>query len=193
MPRPHDIADIVRDEAERQVRWRLWSCLNGCVIQVFIAAILLVIVGFIVVQMFFGVDVVHRIRVIVRPEVEIVEEIDEHEIDERGHEGGGIWSGHAPFTCGGNASMELRGARASLPGQIAIIAEGNCALTLVDVEVSAETAVLARGNARVNVHGDSTLQGDRFAVEAQGNSEVNAYGATVLGGVDVKGNASFNQ
>ena len=190
MPMHDDIADIVREEAERSIIWRFWSCLNGCIIQLFIGLILLAILAYVAFLLVFGGELQNVREVVERPKVE---ETGEGEEVERRRPSNGVWSGNAPFRCGGNASMEVRGAQASLPGQVAIIAEQNCELTLVDVEVSAETAVLARGNARVNVHGDSTLQGDRFAVEAQGNSEVNAYGATIVGGVDVRGNASFDQ
>jgi hypothetical protein len=185
MPTQRDVADIIRDEAERQVRWKLSSCLSGCVLQVVVSVILLVVVGLVVLQAVFGYDVAGVVRRIVDPGVEVTV------VEEPG--GGSVWSGDAPLVCGGNSAMEVRGAQASLPGQVAIVAEQNCSLTLIDVEVTAETAVLARGNARVVIKGDSTLQGDRFAVEALGNSEVVARGVTLLGGVDVKGNAGLVQ
>jgi hypothetical protein len=89
------------------------------------------------------------------------------------------WDGKSPFTCGGNDSVTLTGVKASL-SSTAITANGNCTLTLSNVDITAPTAIEANGNANVTVTGGS-LNGSTYAVKANGLAKVNMTGTTVTG------------
>jgi hypothetical protein len=89
------------------------------------------------------------------------------------------WDGKSPFECGANDNVTINGVKANLSAT-AITAGGNCKLTLVNVNVTAPTAIEASGNAVVNVTGGS-LNGSTFAVHAGGLAKVSMTGTTVTG------------
>jgi len=64
--------------------------------------------------------------------------------------------------------------------ETAISAGGNCVLTLVNVDVTAPTAIESNGNAQITVTG-GTLNGSKFAVKADGLSKATMTGTKVTG------------
>lgn len=89
------------------------------------------------------------------------------------------WDGKTPFTCGANDVVVINGATANLPGT-AITANGSCNLTLVNVDVTAATAIEAGGNAAVTVQGGK-INGSTAAVHAGANAKVTLSGTKVTG------------
>jgi hypothetical protein len=89
------------------------------------------------------------------------------------------WDGKSAFSCGGNDAITITGVKANL-SETAITAAGNCVLTLVNVDVTAPTAIESTGNAQITVTGGS-LNGSKLAVKADGLSKVTMTGTKVTG------------
>jgi len=90
------------------------------------------------------------------------------------------WDGAAPFVCKGTDTVTLDHPVAHFDAGVAVTAEGNCTLTLVEPDLSAPTALLTRGNAEVSVRG-GTLSGTEAAIRAEGLSKVTGTGVAVDG------------
>ncbi|MBW2254173.1 MAG: hypothetical protein JRI25_06185 [Deltaproteobacteria bacterium] len=90
------------------------------------------------------------------------------------------WDGEAPFVCKGNDVVTLDHPDAHFEDGVAVTAEGNCALTLIEPNLSAPTALLARGNAEVSVLG-GTLRGTDAAIRAEGLAKITGSGVSVEG------------
>jgi hypothetical protein len=101
------------------------------------------------------------------------------------------WDGEAPFTCGGVDEVKLKGVKAKLDGQTAVTVNANCRLELVDVEIDADVAVLARGNGVVTVKG-GRLAGAKSAVVAEANATVTGKGVEVSGATHATGHARID-
>ena len=86
------------------------------------------------------------------------------------------WDGKSTFTCTGNDALTLTGVKASA----GITADANCALTLVDCDITAPTGIDASGNAKITVTGGS-INGSSFAVKATGLAKVTLTGTKVTG------------
>jgi hypothetical protein len=89
------------------------------------------------------------------------------------------WDGKSPFTCSGGDVVTIKDVKAKLTGT-AITANGACALTLVNVDISADTVVEAGGAAKVTIQGGS-INGTAFAVHAGAGSTVDLKGTKVTG------------
>ena len=99
------------------------------------------------------------------------------------------WDGTTPFVCTGGKNMRLSNVTASK----GITANANCVLELVNVNVTAPTALSALGGAQVTVKGGS-LTGTIAAVSALGSgTKVTLQGTTLsgpkksLGGAEITG------
>ena len=90
------------------------------------------------------------------------------------------WDGKKGFTCGGNKHLRIKGVKAKLGSGTAINAGGNCRLELVDVTITAPTAIKAGANAVVTVKGGA-VTGKQFAAKALGNSKIEFSGTKVTG------------
>lgn len=100
----------------------------------------------------------------------------------------GSWDGASPFVCKGNQDLTLRGVRARLDSGVAITAQGNCKLTLIDLDVEAPVAVKGEGNAQITVQG-GRLKGETAAVQATALSKFKLTNVAIEGKVDRKGAA----
>jgi hypothetical protein len=92
------------------------------------------------------------------------------------------------FLCGGNETRTFTGRAFTVSGGTAIIAGGNCELTLNDCAVSAATGISAGGNAKIVLNG-GTLNGAVNSLSLGGNANVDVRGTRVSGPVSKGGNA----
>lgn len=99
------------------------------------------------------------------------------------------WDGKSAFTCGGSDAVILTGVKANL-SSTAITTMGSCALTLVDCDITAPTAIDAGGSSSVTVTG-GTLNGSAFAVKAGGSANVTLAGTKVTGKTRSLGSAKI--
>lgn len=162
MLHPEDIVDRVQDRLVHEARWQVSSCLTSIVIWAFVGLILLMILGLVAYKIWAG------------------GYLESTASGPRGarQAAGATWDGQSPLLCKGNDRMTVRGVRAALPGQRAVVAQANCQLTLVDVTIEAKEAIVSQGNAKVVVQGGA-LRGD---LKAQGLSSI-----TVEGGASHEG------
>lgn len=103
----------------------------------------------------------------------------------------GDWDGKTPFVCKGNEVVALSGMDVKLGEGPAVLAKGNCVLTLHGMTIDAPVAVRSEANAEITVNGGK-LVGSKNAVEAAGNSKVHLVGTAVNGNVDRKGGAKVD-
>lgn len=96
--------------------------------------------------------------------------------------------GSMPVVCTGNQSVRLKGVQMRFPDAAAVVASGNCHVTLENVTIEAGTGILASANAHVKVEGGS-VTGTDAAVIASANAHVSFSGTTVKGPVQASGNA----
>jgi hypothetical protein len=96
--------------------------------------------------------------------------------------------GSMPVVCAGNQSVRLKGVQMRFPDAAAVVASGNCHVTLENVTIEAGTGILASANAHVKVEGGS-VTGTDAAVIASANAHVSFSGTTVKGPVQASGNA----
>ncbi len=89
------------------------------------------------------------------------------------------WDGKTPFTCGANDVVTFKNIKANVTGT-AITALGNCSVTLVDVDITADTGIEAGGNGSV-VMQKGSLNGSTLAVHATAASKVTFTGTKVTG------------
>jgi len=87
-----------------------------------------------------------------------------------------FWKGKSTLNCGGNMVMNLDGKKVDLNGT-AIIAGGNCHLTLKNCTFKATTPIIAGGNAKVTIEG-GTFTGSSDALSVGGSARVTIKGAT---------------
>ena len=71
---------------------------------------------------------------------------------------------------------------------MAITAQGNCKLTLIDMDIEAPVAVKGEGNAQITVQG-GRLKGKTAAVQATALSKFKLTNVSIEGKVDRKGAA----
>ena len=100
------------------------------------------------------------------------------------------WDGKTPFTCTGDQKVTITGVTAHLTGT-AVSALGSCQLTLVNVDVTATTALEASGSAVVTVRGGK-LNGSAHAVQALGSAKVTLAGTRVTGKTQALGAATIS-
>jgi hypothetical protein len=101
------------------------------------------------------------------------------------------WNGTSPFECGGVDVVKIQKVTANLPNGTAIRAGGNCQLTLVDVDVTAQLPIDATGNAKVTVTG-GRLKGAPDAIVAGANASVSVAGTTISGKARASGNGKIS-
>jgi hypothetical protein len=99
------------------------------------------------------------------------------------------WDGKSPFTCAGSDAVTISGVKANL-SSTAITTTGSCALTLVDCDITAPTAIDAAGASSVTVTGGS-LNGSTFAVKAGAAAKVTLAGTKVTGKTQAQGAAKI--
>jgi hypothetical protein len=97
------------------------------------------------------------------------------------------WDGKKTLTCAGNDEVKVEGISAKLDA-FAVVASGNCKLTLVNVDLTAATGIEAEGNAVVTVQGGS-ITATAAAVRAVGNAQVHFTGTKVSGKTEKLGAA----
>ncbi len=98
------------------------------------------------------------------------------------------WDGTKPLTCV-SKNMKVVGTTATLASGTAIRATGNCKLTLMNVNVSAPTALSVSGASLVIIEGGS-LTGSKVAISALGKkAKVQIRGAKITGKVNKIGGA----
>lgn len=90
------------------------------------------------------------------------------------------WDGKSTFSCSGNDAVKLEKVKASLAGETAIKASGNCRLDLVDVDITSKDGIEALSNAVVTVKGGS-VNASGTAAKALGNAQVVFQGTSVTG------------
>jgi hypothetical protein len=90
------------------------------------------------------------------------------------------WDGKKGFTCGGSKHLRIKGVKAKIGSGTAINAGGNCRLELVDVTITAPTAIQAGANAVVTVKGGA-VTGKPVAAKALGKSKIEFSGTKVTG------------
>jgi hypothetical protein len=100
------------------------------------------------------------------------------------------WDGKAPYACGGNDNVLIKGTTASLSAGPAVAAGGNCALELDGVSITAPEGISAMGNAKIVVKGGS-VKSTGNAIMAMGNATVDVQGATVSGKTNAMGAAKI--
>jgi hypothetical protein len=86
------------------------------------------------------------------------------------------WDGKAPFTCGGNEVVTLTGVNATA----GVVADMNCVVNLVNVNINAPVAITANMNSKVNVTGGS-VTGTTHAAVANMNGIITFSGTKVTG------------
>ena len=102
----------------------------------------------------------------------------------------GKWDGKTPFTCSGGDVITIKDVKANVTGT-AVTATGGCALTLVNVDLTAETGIESRGSASVTMQGGS-INGTTFAVHATAASVVDLKGTKVTGKKEAVAAAKIN-
>jgi hypothetical protein len=90
------------------------------------------------------------------------------------------WDGKKGFTCGGSKHLRIKGVKAKIGSGTAIHAGGNCRLELVDVSITAPTAIQTGANAVVTVKGGA-VTGKPTAAKALGKSRIEFSGTKVTG------------
>ena len=100
-----------------------------------------------------------------------------------------VWDGKSPLTCTGSQTLTFKGVTAKLTGE-AVNATGGCTLTLVDCNITGETALAATGGAVVTITGGS-LTGTATAVQAMGSAKVTLSGTKVSGKLQKLGSATI--
>jgi hypothetical protein len=93
----------------------------------------------------------------------------------------GAWDGSEPLVCDGNDAIEADGVTATFAHGSAIVARGNCHVTLKNCKLKAVVGVEASGNAHVTVTNGS-VQGTAVAVDASGNATVDLLGNVATSG-----------
>jgi len=73
---------------------------------------------------------------------------------------------------------------------VAVLARGNCTLTLEQSEISGNVALQVQGNATVSLL-NCRVEGSSVAVEVSGNGTVRASGSVFRGRLAQAGNGSF--
>lgn len=91
-----------------------------------------------------------------------------------------FWKGNDTLVCGGHMIMKLKGKEVDLNGT-AILAGGECQLTLKDCTFKGTTPITAGGSAKVTIEG-GTYTGSKTAITLGGNARVTIKGATLKGG-----------
>lgn len=89
------------------------------------------------------------------------------------------WDGKTPFTCGGNDVVTFKNVKSNVTGT-AITALGNCSVTLVDVDITADTGIEAGAASTVIVQKGS-INGTTLAVHATAGAKVTLTGTKVTG------------
>ena len=87
----------------------------------------------------------------------------------------GAWDGDEPLVCAGNETIDVDGVTATFTQGSAVVARGNCHVTLKNCTLKAVTGIEASGNAHVTVKGGS-VQGMGIAIDASGNATVDLLG-----------------
>lgn len=101
------------------------------------------------------------------------------------------WDGKSTLRCAGNDSLSVEDKVVSLAGT-AVIAGGNCDLTLTRCFITADVAIEAGGNATVHVEG-GRIEGRTRSIDAEGNADVKVRGAEIVGRTRERGNAHIDR
>jgi hypothetical protein len=102
---------------------------------------------------------------------------------------GGSWNGSAPLVCGGNDTITASDVSVSYSSGSAINVGGNCHFKCTRCTLRAPVAVMAGGNAQVDLI-DSHVEGSSEGIMAGGNAQVRMLGnSTLVGDVTKGGNA----
>jgi hypothetical protein len=99
------------------------------------------------------------------------------------------WDGKSTFICDGNDSLTLSGVQATL-STTAIVASGNCKLTLEQMNITAPVVIEAGSNAKVSIK-QSTLTGTTTSIDASGNSTVTSQESQISGPTKTSGLAKI--
>ncbi len=90
------------------------------------------------------------------------------------------WDGKSTYSCGGSKHVKIEGVTAELSSGTAVNAGGGCHVELVNVNITAPTALSAGANAKITVTGGS-ITGKQFAAKALGNAQITFSGTKVEG------------
>ncbi len=101
------------------------------------------------------------------------------------------WDGKEPFTCSGNDDRVIDGVTADLAGYIVVSASSNCHLQIRNSSLRGKIAILASGNAEVNIVGGE-IEGSEISIETDNNAEVLVSGAVLKGRQIHKGNSHIH-
>jgi hypothetical protein len=100
-----------------------------------------------------------------------------------------VWDGKAPFECGGNDNIAVKGVTAELSAGTAVTVNGNCHFTCTDCTIRAPIAIDADDNGVVMIV-NGTIEGSELLAQAGGNARVNVVGnVKASGAVKQSGNA----
>jgi hypothetical protein len=100
----------------------------------------------------------------------------------------GAWDGSEPLVCDGNDQLVVSGVKASFKDGTAVVARGNCHVTLKRCELDAAVGIQADGNAHVTVIGGAVR--GKTAIDASGNAVVDLLAnAATTGAVHRTGSA----
>jgi hypothetical protein len=96
------------------------------------------------------------------------------------------WSGTEPFRCDGNDNVVLRDCASvsNTPAGNAVIAKGNCKVTLISCKIRGNPAIEVQDNAEVTMQGGELVSPPDFAaytVRMNQNAKLAIDGATVVG------------
>lgn len=97
----------------------------------------------------------------------------------------------APISCASNDDLTVRNRRIKARG-VAVLAQGNCDLTLVNCTIEGKVGVKLQGNADVNLR-NCVVKGRKLAALVQGNGTLNAANTVFHGRVSVQGNGDFEK
>jgi hypothetical protein len=101
------------------------------------------------------------------------------------------WDGKSPLNCGGTTELKIENVQASLSAGPAVIAGGNCQLTLKGVSLRAPVVLQVMGNARVTLE-DCEIHGTTSAISASGNGQVTLQGSHIDGPINKSGAAQVS-
>jgi hypothetical protein len=103
-----------------------------------------------------------------------------------GHIRAWMWDGSSTFVCEGNDSLSMKNKTAKIGDGPAIELRDNCQLSCTDCTLEGEIAVVASGNAKLELTGGS-LVGTEAAIEMRSNAKLEATKTAMRGPVGIDG------
>jgi hypothetical protein len=88
------------------------------------------------------------------------------------------WDGKSPLVCTNNESLAFSDCKADLPGKTVIRADNNCTLKLTRCTISGDVAIAADNNVKLHLV-DTVLVGRTVALRASNNVRVDARGGRI--------------